>query len=83
MSLRKKVDKNCLAFRELPGDALTDNVSKFVVEELQNFDSLHCFFNPIRICLHMFIFQDLMSGIHHILILSNRFLYAGDCSYDS
>lgn len=29
---------NCLAFRELPVDALTDIVSKFVVEELQNYD---------------------------------------------
>ncbi|HIY02996.1 MAG TPA: AAA family ATPase [Candidatus Blautia faecipullorum] len=29
---------NCLAFRELPADALTDIVSKFVVEELQNYE---------------------------------------------
>ena len=29
---------NCLAFRELPVDALTDIVSKFVVEELQNYE---------------------------------------------
>lgn len=29
---------NCLAFRELPADALTDIVSKFVVEELRNYD---------------------------------------------
>ena len=29
---------NCLAFRELPVDALTDIVSKFVVEELLNYD---------------------------------------------
>ena len=29
---------NCLAFRELPIDALTDIVSKFVVEELQNYE---------------------------------------------
>lgn len=29
---------NCLAFRELPLDALTDIVSKFVVEELQNYE---------------------------------------------
>lgn len=29
---------NCLAFRELPVDALTDIVSKFVLEELQNYE---------------------------------------------
>ena len=29
---------NCLAFQELPVDALTDIVSKFVVEELQNYE---------------------------------------------
>lgn len=29
---------NCLAFRKLPADALTDIVSKFVVEELQNYE---------------------------------------------
>ena len=29
---------NCLAFRKLPVDALTDIVSKFVVEELQNYE---------------------------------------------
>ena len=29
---------NCLAFRELPVDALTDIVSKFVAEELQNYE---------------------------------------------
>lgn len=29
---------NCLAFRELPVDAITDIVSKFVVEELQNYE---------------------------------------------
>lgn len=29
---------NCLAFRELPSDAITDIVSKFMVEELQNYD---------------------------------------------
>ena len=29
---------NCLAFRELPVDALTDIVGKFVVEELQNYE---------------------------------------------
>lgn len=29
---------NCLAFRELPVDALIDIVSKFVVEELQNYE---------------------------------------------
>lgn len=29
---------NCLAFRELPIDALTDIVSKFVVEELRNYE---------------------------------------------
>lgn len=29
---------NCLAFRELSVDALTDIVSKFVVEELQNYE---------------------------------------------
>ena len=29
---------NCLAFRELSGDAVTDIVSKFVVEELQNYE---------------------------------------------
>ena len=29
---------NCIAFHELPVDALTDIVSKFVVEELLNYD---------------------------------------------
>ena len=29
---------NCLAFRELPVDALTDIVSKFVIEELKNYE---------------------------------------------
>lgn len=29
---------NCLAFRDLPTDALTDIVAKFVVEELHNYD---------------------------------------------
>ena len=29
---------NCLAFRELSTDALTDIVSKFIVEELQNYE---------------------------------------------
>jgi ATP-dependent Clp protease ATP-binding subunit ClpA len=29
---------NCLAFRELPVDALTDIISKFVVEELQDYE---------------------------------------------
>lgn len=29
---------NCLAFRELPVDALADIVSKFVIEKLQNYD---------------------------------------------
>ena len=29
---------NCLAFQELPADALTDIVSKFVIDELANYD---------------------------------------------
>lgn len=44
---------------------------------------LHRFFCIIIFCLHMFIFQSSMSGVHGILILSNHFLHAGDCCYDS
>lgn len=31
---------NCLAFQELPVDALTDIVSKFVIDELANYDMI-------------------------------------------